>query len=71
MSLFVVDASAGVKWLVPEPYWDAARRLQGPAHELHIPTFFDVEVANIIWKKVRRGEATRAEADVALALLVG
>ena len=63
MSRFVVDASAGIKWFVAEIHSDAARRLQDPAHELHIPTFFDVEAANIAWKKLRRGELTRAEAD--------
>jgi predicted nucleic acid-binding protein len=63
MSRFVVDASAGIKWFVAEIHSDAALRLQDPAHELHIPTFFDVEVANIVWKKLRRGELTRTEAD--------
>ena len=36
MSLFVVDASVGVKWFVPEVHSDAAQRLQDPAHELHV-----------------------------------
>jgi predicted nucleic acid-binding protein len=69
MSLFVVDASVGVKWFVPEADAAFAQRLQDPAHELHIPTFFHVEVANILWKKRRRGELTRAEADTILAQL--
>jgi predicted nucleic acid-binding protein len=69
MSLFVVDASVGLKWFVPEADSTFAQRLQDPAHQLHIPTFFDVEVANIIWKKRRRGELTRAEADAILAQL--
>jgi predicted nucleic acid-binding protein len=38
MSLFVVDASVGVKWFVPEADAAFAQRLQDPAHELHIPT---------------------------------
>ncbi len=69
MSLLVVDASVGVKWFVPEVHSDAAQRLQDPAHELHIPTFFDVEVANIVWKKLRRGELTLTEADMILGQL--
>jgi predicted nucleic acid-binding protein len=69
MSLFVVDASVGVKWFVPEVHADAARRLQSPAYQLHIPTFFDVEVANILWKKLGRGELTRAEIDAILGQL--
>jgi predicted nucleic acid-binding protein len=69
MSLFVVDASVGVKWFVPEAEAAAAQRLQDPAHDLHIPTFFDVEVTNILWKKLRRGELTRAEVDAILSQL--
>ncbi|MBV9122717.1 MAG: type II toxin-antitoxin system VapC family toxin [Planctomycetes bacterium] len=66
MSRFVVDASAGMKWFVAEGHADAARRLQDPAHELHVPTFFDVEMANIAWKKMLRGEINRIEADFIL-----
>jgi predicted nucleic acid-binding protein len=69
MSLFVVDVSAGIKWFVPEVHADAAKRLQDPSHELHIPTFFDVEFANILWKKLGRHELTRAETDPMLARL--
>jgi predicted nucleic acid-binding protein len=69
MSLFVVDASVGIKWFVPEVDTAAARRLQNPAYQLHAPTFFDVEVANIVWKKRRRSELTRVEADTILAQL--
>ena len=71
MSLFVVGASVGVKWFVPEADAAFAQRLQDPAHELHIPAFFDVEVANILWKKIQRGELTRAEADAVLVQLPG
>jgi predicted nucleic acid-binding protein len=69
MSVFVVDASVGLKWFVPETYDADARRLQDPTHELHVPTLFDVEMGNILWKKVRGGELTRAEADSILAQL--
>jgi predicted nucleic acid-binding protein len=69
MSLFIVDASAGMKWFVPEVHDGDARRLQDPAHELHAPTLFDVEIGNILWKKVRRNELSRAEADTILAQL--
>ena len=38
--------------------------------ELHAPAFFfDLEIANILWKKVRRAEITRADADQILAQL--
>jgi predicted nucleic acid-binding protein len=69
MSVFVVDASVGLKWFIPEPHEADARRLQNPAHELHIPTLFDVEIGNILWKKVRNGELKRVEAETILAQL--
>ena len=69
MSRYVVDASAGVKWFMPEPGAADAARLQDPAHELDVPSFFDLEVANIFWKAVRQGRLTRPEADVRLAQL--
>jgi predicted nucleic acid-binding protein len=71
MSRFVVDASVGVKWFLPEPGAAEAARLQDPAHELHVPAFFDVEVANIFWKAIRQGRLTRAEADVRMSRLAG
>lgn len=63
MSLYVVDASVGVKWMLPEPYTTEALRLQNPAHQLHSPAFFNVELANILWRKIRQGLLTRAQAD--------
>ncbi len=69
MSVFVVDSSVGLKWFVPEVYQVDAQRLQNSAHELHIPTLFDIEMGNILWKKVRRGDLSRGEADTVLAQL--
>jgi predicted nucleic acid-binding protein len=69
MSVFIVDASSGIKWFVPEVYQADAQRLQNPVHELHVPTLFDVEIGNVLWKKVRRGELTRDEAMAILAQL--
>jgi predicted nucleic acid-binding protein len=70
MSAFVVDASVGIKWYVPEVYEADARRLQAPARELHVPTFWDVETANILWKKKQRGELSRADADDILTKVI-
>ena len=42
MTPFVVDASVGLKWFIPEVYESDAQRLQNPAYQLHIPTLFDV-----------------------------
>lgn len=64
MSAFVVDVSVGVKWMLPEPYSAEAVRLQSSGHSLHVPDFFEIELANVLWRKVRQGLLTRAQAGV-------
>jgi predicted nucleic acid-binding protein len=59
MSVFVVDASVVVKWFVPEIHSDAARRLlAAPSNEYVAPDLLFAEIANTVWKKIRRGELT-------------
>jgi predicted nucleic acid-binding protein len=70
MSLLVVDASVGLKWFIPEVQSAAARRLRASGNELHVPSLFDLEFASILWKKIRRSELSRPEADVILAKLL-
>lgn len=48
MSLWVADVSVIVKWFVPEVGTSDALRLRAAGHELHAPSFFEVEFANII-----------------------
>jgi predicted nucleic acid-binding protein len=69
MTLFVVDASVGIKLFLPEIHSAAAGRLRNPSFQLHVPGLFDVEIGNILWKKIRRGELTRKEADAILLQL--
>jgi predicted nucleic acid-binding protein len=70
VSAIVIDASVGVKWFVPEVHSAEARKLRSGRDELHIPLmFFDLETANILWKKIRRRELIRSDADVILGLL--
>lgn len=69
MTAYVVDASVVIKWVVDEPGSEAAIRLiDGPT--LSAPDLLMSECANILWKKVRRGELTRDEASLAIDLLV-
>lgn len=60
MSLYVVDSSVVIKWFTPEIHATAAVRLQTCDNPLHAPDFLDVELAVIVWKKMRRegGPAT-------------
>src|SRR5436190_9774279 len=59
----VVDASVAVKWVVPEPGHKEAELLLD--HGLVAPDLLFAECANILWKKVRRGELTEDEAEIA------
>jgi predicted nucleic acid-binding protein len=63
MSLFVVDASVGIKWFVPEVLSPEALGFRKSGHDFHVPAFFDVEITNIVWKKLQRGELNRQEAN--------
>ena len=60
MSVFVVDVSVVMKWMLPEPLSTEAVRLQSPSHQLHAPSFFGIELANVLWKKVRQRLLSRA-----------
>ena len=65
MNSYIVDVSVAVKWFVLET-------LQMPALELsdkHLiaPDFLRIEFANVMWKKVRRGDMDQPEADEAMS----
>jgi predicted nucleic acid-binding protein len=62
VSVFVVDASLVVKWFVPEVDSDAARRWLDAPHVYVAPDLLFPETGNTIWKKVRRGELSAADA---------
>lgn len=57
----VVDASVAIKWLVPEDDFEKALDI-ADKHQLIAPQLIYAECANIVWKKVRRGEMTAQEA---------
>lgn len=68
MEALVVDASIAIKWVAEEEGTEIAVdlrwRFRFAAPELIIP-----ECANILWKKVQRGELTRDEAGLGARLL--
>lgn len=68
METLVADASIAIKWVVEEEGTDSAVELRSrfrfAAPELLIP-----ECANILWKKVQRGELSPDEAVLAAKLL--
>ncbi len=63
----VVDASIAVKWVVPEADSERAEVLLD--HRLVAPDLLFAECANILWKKIRRGELTEEEAGIAAQTL--
>jgi predicted nucleic acid-binding protein len=67
VSVVVVDSSVAVKWYVPETLSAEALRVRNGSTPRHAPDFLEVEVAAIVWKKVRHGVMTRTVADGILA----
>ena len=69
MSILIIDTSIAVKWLLPESLYQLARQIRFSSHQLHAPTFLDVELVNVLWKKVRKGEVDRGRAVNLIAQL--
>ena len=67
MTTWVIDASVAIKWVVDESGTEQALLLR--RHRLVAPDLLVPECANILWKKVRRGELSDAEAILAARLL--
>lgn len=63
MTLFVVDASVAMKWLLREEHFEAARRLRDSRYRLSAPDYMLLETDNAFCKHVRRGEMARADAE--------
>lgn len=61
----VVDASVAIKWVVHEAGHEEAVRVSR-AERIAAPDFAAVEVANVLWRKVRLKELTVEQAEAAL-----
>lgn len=57
----VIDASVALKWVFEEPGTEAALALRGD--QLVAPAIWLAEVANALWRHVKLGETTAAEAS--------
>lgn len=68
METLVIDASIAVKWVVEEEGTQAALDLRS-GYRFVAPELLIPECANILWKKVQRGELLREEAIMASKLL--
>ena len=63
---FVIDASTAFKWFIPEVLSDAAESLLKSEQQMIAPDFMLIEISNIFWKKIKRGEMTELECENAL-----
>jgi predicted nucleic acid-binding protein len=71
VSAYVLDASVVVKWFLPEPWAEAARRLRKADLECHSPDLLLLETCNALWKHIIKGNldiAVAREAVEALAV---
>jgi predicted nucleic acid-binding protein len=66
----VVDASVAVKWVLEEPLWEHARALLTSEAELVAPDFLVLDVANALWKRIRRGELDYTDAQLRIDTLI-
>ena len=57
----VVDASVAIKWYFDEVHGTNAEQLLEGSHDLYAPELIVPEFGNIVWKKVRQGQATANE----------
>jgi len=69
VSAYVLDASVVVKWFLPEPLSEAARRLRKADLECHSPDLLLLETCNALWKHVVRGKLEISVAKEAVEAL--
>jgi len=69
LSDYVLDASVVVKWFLPEPDAEAARRLRNRALDCIAPDLLLLEAPNVFWKHVVRGNLDLATAREAVETL--
>lgn len=67
MTAYVVDASVAVKWYLPEEHSQQATSLLTPDAVLWAPDLIYVEVGNVFWKRVQRGELDHERARIFLS----
>jgi predicted nucleic acid-binding protein len=66
---YVVDASVAARWYFPEPLAERADALLEQRSEILAPDILLVEIAQLAWKRARRGEISEPMADRIMAEL--
>ena len=67
ITTLVVDASVAAQWLVPDNNTPEALLVLQHVPSLAAPELLYAEVSNTLWKRVQRGELSRAEGETLLA----
>lgn len=67
--IIVVDASVVVKWFVKEAGHAQALSLIEREFEIAAPDLIFAEAANVLWKKLRMGEVTTEQGEVACSTM--
>lgn len=70
MKAFVDDAGILVRLVLPEDHSEACAALWRSGARILAPDLIHTEAANVVWKRVRRGEIDLPEADATLATLL-
>lgn len=66
---YVVDASVVVKWYLDEPEAEAARAFRSRSFDLSAPHLLLMEVANVLWKRLRKNELDAVTGSLILSNL--
>ena len=69
MTRFVVDASVAVSWVIPELWSPQARLLLDAGRQRVAPAWLRAEVANVLWKRLKRRELTMQQAQRGVSLV--
>ena len=68
--MLVVDSNVAVKWFVDEPLHAEACHIYKYQQDILAPEFVIVEVANVVWEKVRRKEIGADQAYEIINLVI-
>jgi predicted nucleic acid-binding protein len=65
--IMLVDASVAAKWFFNEPHAENALALLADEYELHAPDIINIELCNVLCKRIRRRDMDVAAAAAAKA----
>ncbi len=69
MTIHVIDASIAAKWFLDEVFCNESREVLHGRYSLHAPDFLLLEMDSVFLKRIRRGDITPQDANVARLML--